>query len=73
MLSGGSFEGCHACEAGEGGFVAASAGVGPGDVYLRGGDGAYSWLLEQLGCDLLDQFGDESSGGETSDSCRICG
>jgi len=51
VLPGGGLEGGYAGEASERGFVAASAWVGPGDVYLRGGDRAYSVLVQQLGSD----------------------
>ena len=71
-MPGGRLEGCYTGEASERGFVAASAGVGPGDVYLRGGDRPDSGLVEQLGGDGCDQFGDGCFqfgylGGESSD------
>ena len=67
------FEGGSAGQASEGGFVAASAWVGPDDIDLRGGDGAYPGLVKQLGSDGFDQFGDGCFqfcyfGGERADT-----
>ena len=58
VLARGGLEGCDAGEASERGFVTASAGVGPGNVYLRGGDRTYPGLVQQVRSYSCDQFGD---------------
>ena len=58
--------------ASERGLAAASAWVGPSDIYLCGGDGTDPVLVEQIGSDGCNQFGDgrfqfDYLGGERAD------
>ena len=54
-LAGVGGDGRDAGEASEGSFVAAAAGVGPRHDHLRGGDGADTGFVEELGCRCGDE------------------